>query len=265
VENTPENLLKEGRLDEALQALAAQVRSHPADAPRRVFMFQLLSLLGQWERAQNQLKVAGELDPLNALMVGAYSVALGGDRERVEVFEGKRSPVIIGEPVQWVALLLQALKLNSEGRHDQAATLREQAFEQAETAGGSVDGTPFEWIADADPRFGPCLEIITKSGYAWVPFSRIRELVFEAPSDLRDKVWAPVQITWSNGGQAVGFVPCRYPGAERSVDSDIVLTRKSDWIDLGDDLQIGEGQRMLATDAGEYPLLDVRSITFNVD
>jgi hypothetical protein len=100
VENTPENLLKEGRLDEALQALAAQVRSHPADAPRRVFMFQLLSLLGQWERAQNQLKVAGELDPLNALMVGAYSVALGGERERVEVFEGKRSPVIIGEPVQ---------------------------------------------------------------------------------------------------------------------------------------------------------------------
>ena len=27
-------------------------------------------------------------------------------------------------------------------------------------------------------------------------------------------------------------------------------------------LYVGEGQRTLATDAGEYPLLDVRSITF---
>lgn len=265
MENTPENLLKEGRLDEALQALTTQVRSNPADAARRVFMFQLLSLLGQWERAGNQLKVAGELDPLNALMVGAYSVALAGESQRTEVFEGKRSPVIIGEPTQWLALLVQALTLNGEGRHDQAASLRDQAFEQADAVGGEVDGTAFEWMADADPRFGPCLEIITKSGYAWVPFSRIRELRFEAPSDLRDKVWAPVQITWANGGQAVGFVPCRYPGAERSADRDVVLSRKTDWTVLGHELQIGEGQRMLATDTGDYPLLDVRSITFQVD
>lgn len=169
-------MLKEGRLDEALQALTAQVRANPADAKRRVFMFQLLSLLGQWERAQNQLKVAGEMDPLNALMVGAYEVALAGELERVEVLEGRRAPVIIGEPDQWLAMMVQALKLNAEGHHAQAAALREQAFEQADAVSGSIDGVPFEWIGDADQRFGPCLEIITKSGYAWVPFARIREL-----------------------------------------------------------------------------------------
>jgi type VI secretion system protein ImpE len=265
VETTPENMLKEGRLDEALQALTVQVRTRPADARRRVFMFQLLSLLGQWQRAQNQLKVAGDLDPLNALMVGAYDVAIAGELVRAEVLSGQRAPVIIGEPAQWLALLLQAFKLNAEGHHGEAAGLREEALEQAPAASGSIDGSPFEWIADADSRFGPCLEIITKSGYAWVPFTRIRELVFEAPSDLRDKVWAPVQITWANGGQAVGFVPCRYPAAQDSSDGDIVLARKTDWIELADGLQVGEGQRMLATDAGDYPLLDVRTITFNVD
>ncbi|HET6432038.1 type VI secretion system accessory protein TagJ [Dyella sp.] len=262
MDNSPENLLKEGRLDEALQSLTAQVRAHPADAKRRVFLFQLLAVLGQWERAQNQLAVAGELDPQNALMVGAYNVALAGERERVEVLEGRRAPVIIGEPAQWVALLLQALKLNAEGRHAQAAALREQAFEQADAVGGAIDGAPFEWMADADPRFGPCLEVITKGGYAWAPFSRISQLVFEAPTDLRDKIWAPVQITWANGGQAVGFVPARYPGAERATEGDIVLARATDWLDLGDDFQVARGQRMLATDAGEYPLLDVRAITF---
>lgn len=264
MDNTPENLLKEGRPDEALQALTAQVRSHPADAPRRVFMFQLLALLGQWERARNQLKVAGELDPRNALMVGAYEVALAGEIARAEVLAGQRTPVIIGEPEPWLALLLQALKLDGEGHHVQASGLREQAFDQAEAVAGSVDGTPFEWIGDADPRFGPCLEIITKGGYAWVPFTRVRELAFEAPSDLRDKIWAPVQVTWSNGGQAVGFVPCRYPGADRSGDGDIVLARKTGWAGLGDGPQLGEGQRMLATDEGDHPLLDIRSITFDV-
>src|SRR6185312_14282979 len=207
---TPENMLKEGRLDEALQGLTAQVRGNPADAKARVFLFQLLAVLGQWERAQNQLKVSGELDPLNTLLVEAYSRALAGE----------------------LALLLQSLKLQAEDRHAQAQPLREQAFEQAEAVGGEIDGTPFEWIADADPRFGPCLEMIVNGGYAWVPFTRLKKLVFEAPADLRDKVWAPVQVTWSNGGQAVGFVPCRYPGSERAADGELVLARRTDWSDL---------------------------------
>lgn len=262
---TPESKLKEGRVDEALQLLTVEVRNNPADAKRRVFLFQLLALLGQWDRAQNQLNVCGELDPLNAMMVGAYSEALKGERLRAEVFAGKRMPVIIGEPEQWLALLLQALKLGAEGRHEQSADLRAQAFEQAPAVGGNLDGTPFEWIADADPRLGPCLEIIVNGGYSWVPFSRLRELKFEPPTDLRDKIWVPVQVTWSNGGQAIGFIPGRYPATEKSEDHELVLGRKTEWVDAGADLQVGLGQRMLATDAADYPLLDVRLVSFNAD
>jgi type VI secretion system protein ImpE len=260
---TPESKLKEGRLDEALALLTKEVRSNPADAKRRVFLFQLLALLGQWERAQNQLNVSGELEPLNAMMWGAYTEALKGELVRAEVFEGKRLPVVIGEPEQWLALLLQALKLTADGRHEQAAALREQAFEQAGAVGGNVDGAPFEWIADADPRMGPCLEIIINGGYSWVPFSRLQELKFEAPTDLRDKVWVPVQVTWNNGGRAIGFIPGRYPGSERSDDNSIVLARKTEWIDAGAGLQVGLGQRMLATDTADYPLLDARLISFD--
>jgi type VI secretion system protein ImpE len=260
---TPENMLKEGRLDEALQGLTAQVRGNPADAKARVFLFQLLSLLGQWERAQTQLKVSGELDAGNTLMVEAYSRALQGELKRAHVINGKQLPTVIGEPAQWLALLLQSLQLIGQGHYAKAVALREQAFEQAEAVGGNIDGTPFEWLADADPRFGPCLEVVVNGGYAWVPYARIRQLKFEAPTDLRDKVWAPVQITWTNGGEAVGFVPCRYPDSERAADSDVVLARKTEWIELGDDCFIGSGQRMLATDAGEYPLLDIRTITFD--
>jgi type VI secretion system protein ImpE len=261
-EMTPETKLKEGRPAEALQLLTVEVRNNPADAKRRVFLFQLLALLGQWERAQTQLNVTGELDPLNAMMVGAYSEALKGEQVRADVFAGRRLPVIIGEPEQWLALLLQALKLTAEGHHEQARSLREQAFDQAGAVGGQIDGVPFEWMADADPRIGPCLEIIVNGGYSWVPFSRLKELKFEAPCDLRDKIWAPVEVTWVNGGKAIGFIPTRYPGSERSEDGDLVLGRKTEWTQLAEGLDIAHGQRMLATNEGEYPLLDMRLISF---
>lgn len=262
---TPENMLKEGRLDEALQGLTSQVRNNPADARCRVFLFQLLALLGQWERAQTQLKVSGELDVNNTLMAGAYAQALRGELARTQVLAGERMPSVIGEPEQWLALLLQALRLDAQGQHAQAAPLREQAFGQAPAVSGEINGEAFEWIADADPRFGPCLEMVVNGGYAWVPFARLKQLVFEAPSDLRDKIWAPVQVTWVNGGQAVGFVPCRYPGSERAADADLVLARRTDWEEPAEGLFLGVGQRMFATDAGDYPLLDVRTLVFHHD
>ena len=56
-----EELLRAGRLDDALKALQEQVRSQPSNATLRIFLFQL-AVMGQWARAQNQLKVVGELD-----------------------------------------------------------------------------------------------------------------------------------------------------------------------------------------------------------
>lgn len=262
---TPEEKLKEGHLDEALKLLTAQVRSNPADARRRVFLFQLLALRGDWDRAQNQLKVAGELDAMNAMLVGAYGSVMKAELQRAEVFSGRRAPTIIGEPDSWLAFLLQALQFDIAGQHAQAAPLREQAFDAASAVAGEIDGQPFEWLADADPRFGPCLEIIVNGGYCWVPLARIAQLKFEAPSDLRDKIWMPVQVTYANGGQVVGFIPSRYPGSEKSADADLVLARKTDWDEVSPELAIGVGQRMFATDAGEYPMLDARVIQFHHD
>ena len=46
-----EEYIQTGRLDEALAALQSEVRNQPADAKLRTFLFQLLCVLGQWERA----------------------------------------------------------------------------------------------------------------------------------------------------------------------------------------------------------------------
>jgi type VI secretion system protein ImpE len=57
-------------------------------------------------------------------------------------------------------------------------------------------------------------------------------------------------------------LPVRYPGTEKSGDGSAMLARKTDWQDVGG-IGLGCGQRILATDALEIPLLEVRTIVLN--
>ncbi|MEE4376953.1 MAG: type VI secretion system accessory protein TagJ [Candidatus Competibacteraceae bacterium] len=255
-----EQSLREGNLEESLAQLQDQVRKNPAKAEYRVFLFQLLVVLGQWQRALTQLNVLGEMDASTLAMVQTYREALRCEVLRAQVFAGQRSPLIFGQPEEWVALLLEALQLTAQGHYQQAQAVRENAFETAPTTSGSLDGQPFDWIADADTRMGPMLEAIVDGRYYWIPFQRISKITLEKPEDLRDMVWAPVQFTWANGGETVGLIPTRYPGSQDSNDSQILLAHKTEWNEHESDTFLGLGQRVLATDVAEYPLLDTRLI-----
>ena len=57
-----------GDLDATLTALQDQVRKAPADAKLRIFLFQLLCVLGDWQRAITQLKLSAEMDPMALAM-----------------------------------------------------------------------------------------------------------------------------------------------------------------------------------------------------
>ena len=254
--------IRAGKLQEALQSLQQEVRQYPAETKHRVFLFQLLAVQGQWERAMTQLNVAGELDSGALPMVQAYREALQCEALRHAIFAGERSPVVFGEPEPWIAQLMEALRLGAENQHAQSRQVRDEAYAAAPAIGGSIDGVRFEWISDADSRLGPMLEVLVNGRYYWVPFHRIRTLKIEAPADLRDCVWMPVHLTWANGGEAVGFVPTRYADTTKAADDALLLARKTDWFEPEQGTYWGLGQRMLATDAGDYPLMDVRLIEF---
>lgn len=264
-----QELVREGRLADALAALQNEVRAKPADPRLRTFLFQLLSVMGQWKRALNQLNVAGELDPAALPMMHTYRDAIACEAFRAEVMNGERTPLLFGEPEHWLALHLEAAKLSARGDFENAQKMRAEAFEEAPTSSGRVEKSDgeveaFEWIADADSRLGPVLEMVVNGRYYWVPFHRIGELRFEPPVDLRDVVWKPAYITWSNGGELVGLVPCRYAGTVECSDDKLKLSRATVWEDQGADEYHGLGQRLLATDASDYPLLDISAITFDV-
>ncbi|MCY2996113.1 MAG: type VI secretion system accessory protein TagJ [Planctomycetota bacterium] len=271
--------LRDGKLDEALAELQQEVRRDPSDAKLRVFLFQLLAVQGQWDRALTQLDVTGELDASTLVMVQAYREAIRCEMLRGEVFAGKRTPLIFGEPPSWVALLMESLRLSAQELYAQAGSLREQAFEQASATPGvircGVRGTdqladetaqeePFAWIADADTRLGPVLEAIVNGRYYWIPFERIRQIDFDPPEDLRDVVWMPAHFVWTNGGEAVGLIPTRYPGSAEHASPEVRLARQTVWTEREGGACFGFGQRVLATEGGEYALLSLRQIAWPV-
>jgi type VI secretion system protein ImpE len=255
-----EQLVREGDLAGSLMALQEQVRREPSKADLRVFLFQLLAVLGEWERALTQLNVAAELDASTLAMAQMYRETLRCERLRADVFAGRRSPVIFGEPEEWMALLVESRLVTGTARAGESESLRARAFEAAPASAGSIDGAAFDWIADADMRLGPVCEAIINGQYYWVPFGRFSKVVLEAPADLRDLVWMPAQFHFANGGEAVGVIPTRYPGSEASTDPLIRLGRRTDWIEAAPGVYSGLGQRVFTTDGGDHPLLDVRTI-----
>lgn len=253
--------IQSGDLDGALSAVQSDVRDDPSSSKERIFLFQLLAVRGDWNRALTQLNVAAELDPEALLMAQTCRELIQSEGFREEVFNGNRHPLLFGEPQQWLATLLQGLKPAAEGNGDAAAKVTSEAFENAPTVSGKINDEPFSWIADADMRMGPSVEAVINGKYYWVPFSNISSIELHAPEDLRDLVWVPAEFTWLNEGQTVGFIPARYPNS--TADNQLALCRKTDWEGLGGDYFIGKGQRVFSTDSGDYSILETRTIQFD--
>lgn len=255
-----ETALRDGDAATALKLLTDQVRAHPQDAKLRIFLFQLLAVLGQWDRALNQLTVAAELDAAALPMAQMYREAIHCETLRLQVFAGNKVPMLFGEPETWVALLIEALLREGRGEAAEAAKLRAQALEEAPATHGAIDGEAFEWIADADTRLGPTLEAVINGRYYWLPFNRLQRVAIEEPGDLRDAVWMPAHFTFANGGETVGLIPTRYPDTELASGDANALARRTEWRERSPGQWVGLGQRVITTSASEKALMDIRLI-----
>jgi type VI secretion system protein ImpE len=257
-----EAAIRAGGPKAALASLTAAVKAAPAQPRLRIFLAQLLCVLGQWERAHTQLNVVADMDEAAGPMREMVGHALRCEKIRAAVFEGRRSPMIFGEPEAWLATLIESMLRAGMGETELARDLAERAFEAAPASRGRLDGIAFDWIADGDSRLGPVLEAMVNGRYYWIPFTRLARVDIEAPTDLRDMVWLPAQLRFTNGGEVIAMLPTRYPGSERSDDEQILMARKTEWrpAEGGGERWLGLGQRVLMTDQGEHDLLSVRSI-----
>ncbi|MDQ0017443.1 type VI secretion system protein ImpE [Variovorax boronicumulans] len=275
-------VLGERSVAEHTEWVQRQIRASPQNASLRLALCHFLALRGEWQRAEDQLKLAAKIDPSFAPASATCAMALAAERHRTEFWNGGRAPAIVAGQAAWVDGLIAAAALPPE-QADEAAALREAAREDAPASQGmlsvvdrsdaraveAIDGEPvetaeFAWLCDGDVRIGAVLELLTLSGYAWLPLHAVRRLKFKRPQHLVDLLWAPAEIVLHDGRGLNGLVPVRYPGKLDGLDDETTLGRRTDWLPLaGEEQYAGVGQRTLISEAGDHSLLDVRLVEFD--
>lgn len=222
-------LFQAGRLDDAIEALGAEVRDNPTDAQRRAFLFELLCFAGEFDRAEKQLTVLGRANKNAEMGALLYHAALHAERLRGEMFEKQTFPVT-----------------------------------SARVVGGTLNGQPFTSITDADPRIGARLELFSAGQYMWLPFEHMHTVRVEAPTKLRDLLWAPaiVRPAESFPGLELGeaLLPVIAPQTFKHADPAVRLGRMTEWRELEDGSQAPVGQKMLLVDDEEFPILELREL-----
>lgn len=232
---SPDELVRAGRLTEAVQALTAEVRLHPADTRCRTSLFELLCFTGQYGRAEKHLDLLAQANRESELGGLLYRSALAAERKRQAFFES--------------------------GAYTSGGAA------STPSRSGTLNGKPFRTIEDLDPRIGPRLEMFVAGEYVWLPFEHIGSVRMQAPKLLRDTLWAAalVQTGPTFKGQEFGevLVPILSPFTWQHDSDGVKLGRATDWKQQGEEL-IPFGQKLLILDDEEIiPILEVRELEFS--
>jgi type VI secretion system protein ImpE len=244
-----------------LADVEAKVRSDPAQVTYRWELFQLLCVLGQWERAIQQLQVCARQQPEQLATAHACRDLIRAEKMRAKVFAGSVAPGFLVEPPPWVQGLVDALSLTAHGDIESADRMREAALDDAQSIDARFDQTQVEWISDSDSRLGPVCEIITAKYYRWLPLADIARWQVDRPATLLELVWAPCTLTLRDSSAVRGFLPARYPSSPDDDDA-LRLGKRTVWREVGRTAVIGMGRKTWATSAGDFSVFELASCEF---
>lgn len=256
-----DDLLRQGDLDGARKALVEVVRSSPSDQEARMFLFQLLAVAGEWDKARTQLSLLAQLSAEAQMLSVAYGQAIEAEKQRARVFAGEAEMVLL-QHADWAVPLARSFGHFANGRTAEGDADRDAAFDAAPDMPGLFNDEEFDWIADADGRFGPSFEAIVNGAYGLVPFDTVESIKSDGPRDLRDTVWFPVTIAFRQGTSIAALLPARYPGSEASSDVNERMGRATSWRPTPAG-EAGSGQHLLTLSSGEdHDLLSLRTLSF---
>jgi type VI secretion system protein ImpE len=255
------DLLEFSQLSAAVADLTQDVKAHPTDTHLRTFLFELLCFQGEYQRAGNQLDVIGLKDEKAGIGIEVYRQLLQAEITRRRVFTGAARPTFLLDPPQHVLHQLDGIACLQLGQAGEAKALFAQAGILRPRCEGVVNGHSFTAWRDSDDRISSILEVLIRETYAWIPFEQIHTVRLEPPRQLRDLLWAPITIEVEGGQGGEAFVPVLYAGSEHDDNEQVRLGRLTDWINLGEGIAGGVGQRTFIMDIGERSLLEIRDLT----
>ena len=255
-------LLESGKLSAAVEQLSQDVRAHPVDSRLRTFLFELLCLAGDYERAGRQLDVIAQQDTKTEMGVEIYRGILAAEKARARLTSDGLMPDFLLKPPPFAMLHLEAVNRLREGHPAEARGLLEKAAESEAPAGGRADGQAFADFSDEDSVLGCLLELFLHDRYVWIPFAHIKHLSISAPKKLRDLIWIPATLETIEGPVGGVFIPVLYRDSWRHANDQVRLGRMTDWQELGEGLVGGMGQRVFFVDEGEKAILELRELEF---
>jgi type VI secretion system protein ImpE len=225
-------LYRAGQLKPAITALGDELKKQPLDAKRRTMLFELLCFAGEYDRAEKQLDMLADSSKEALAGILVYKAALHAERTRQEMFASGQFPRDVPRP----------------------------------SGPGVVNGAPCAFFTDVDPRIGDHLEVFIAGSYTWVPLEYVASLQIEAPTKLRDLIWAParLEVTPAFRLQELGevLIPVLSPLSWKHEDDAVRLGSTTVW---EEDERFGSlpfGQKIFAADDQEMALLEMRSLSF---
>ena len=106
---TAGDLLKAGKLSDALTAAQNAVRKAPTDLNARILLAEILVFTGNLERADVLLDAASTIDPSTAMVVAEFRQLIRADMARRQLFRDGRVPELLSDPTEVQRLQLAAL------------------------------------------------------------------------------------------------------------------------------------------------------------
>lgn len=261
---TAEELFREGRLGDAIAAQTTLVKAQPLDADARFLLFVLLCFAGDLERAEAQIEAAVLQN--EELQMGSlvYRSLLGSELERRKVYREGAEPVFPPDAPGALRLRHTAIRRLLEGDAAAAGTALAEAEEQGVALSGKLNGGAYDGLRDYDDLLGQVLEVYTGGRYLWLPLEQVRTLSVKPPKTHIDLLWASADVVDTDGRTASVYLPALYEGSHEHVDEGVRLGRSTEWIDCGEGILRGAGQRVLFSVSGdterETPLLELRTL-----
>lgn len=257
-------LFEAGNLAGAIEAVTAEVKARPADAARRTFLFELLALAGELDRAQRQLDALAHQDAQAEWPAQVYGNLLAAERNRRRLFADGLRPEFLADPPDYVQLHLDALNRLRDGRPEEAQQLLDRSEELRPTVAGAVNGLACDEIRDCDDVLAPVLEVLILRDYVWLPWEQIKELEISEPERPRDLVWLAARIVLADGSQRRGYLPALYCGSHEHADDRVKLGRLTDWKQSAGGPVQGVGLHTLLAGEDALGLTQIRSFVAGV-
>jgi len=223
-----DELFRAGRLRDAIEAQILEVKTHPTDSAKRLFLFEMYVFEGDLDHARRQADALRFDDPELHASFLTYRSLLDAEVERRAVFHEGVSPRFLADPPAHVALRLEALARLRAGDSAAASALLSKANEEAPAFKAMLDGKEVDALRDIDDLFGTVLEVMAKGHYFWVPLEQVERLAMNPPRFPRDLLWIPAKLELEEATGDV-FLPALYPSSHEHNDELIKLGRQTDW------------------------------------